>query len=76
MPAVPDAIEALIDKHGPETLCRVLGPMLTPERIARIDAVLGARLASVTTAVEDTYDPHTAAATVRTTEASDCKTCT
>lgn len=69
MPAVPDAIEALIDKHGSETLCRVLGPMLTPERIARIDAVLGARLASVTTAVEDTYDPHNAAATIRTTEA-------
>ena len=43
--------------------------MLTPERIARIDAVLAARLASVVTAVEDTYDPHNAAATIRTTEA-------
>jgi tRNA (guanosine-2'-O-)-methyltransferase len=69
MPAVPDAIEALIDKHGPDELCRVLAPMLTPERIARIDAVLAARLTSVTTAVEDTYDPHNAAATIRTTEA-------
>lgn len=69
MPAVSDAIEALIDQHGSETLCRVLAPMLTPERIARIDAVLAARLTSVTTAVEDTYDPHNAAATIRTTEA-------
>lgn len=66
---VSDAIDALIDRHGPDVLCRVLAPMLTPERIARIDAVLAARLASVTTAVEDTYDPHNAAATIRTTEA-------
>lgn len=43
--------------------------MLTPERIARIDGVLAARLASVVTIVEDTYDPHNAAATIRTTEA-------
>jgi tRNA (guanosine-2'-O-)-methyltransferase len=69
MPAVSDAIESLIDKHGPDAICRVLEPMLTSERIARIDAVLAARLASVATAVEDTYDPHNAAATIRTTEA-------
>jgi tRNA (guanosine-2'-O-)-methyltransferase len=69
MPAVSDAIEQLIDKHGPDTICRVLEPMLTAERIARIDQVLAARLASVATAVEDTYDPHNAAATIRTTEA-------
>lgn len=69
MPAVSDAIEQLIDRHGSEAICRVLAPMLTPERIARIDAVLAARLASVATAVEDTYDPHNAAATIRTTEA-------
>jgi len=69
MLAMSDAIERLIDTHGPGTICRVLEPMLTPERIARIDAVLAARLTSVTTAVEDTYDPHNAAATIRTTEA-------
>jgi tRNA (guanosine-2'-O-)-methyltransferase len=43
--------------------------MLTPERIARIDEVLAARLGSVVTVVEDTYDPHNAVATIRTTEA-------
>jgi tRNA (guanosine-2'-O-)-methyltransferase len=66
---VVDAIERLIDRHGPATICGALESMLTPERIARIDAVLAARLASVVTAVEDTYDPHNAAATIRTTEA-------
>ena len=43
--------------------------MLTAERIARIDQVLAARLGSVVTVVEDTYDPRNAAATIRTTEA-------
>ncbi len=59
----------VIERHGPEEVCRVLGPILTPERIARIDSVLASRLASVITVVEDTYDPHNAAATIRTTEA-------
>lgn len=64
-----DAIDRLIEQHGPEVICSTLEPMLTPERIARIDAVLDARLGSVTLAVEDTYDPHNAAATIRTSEA-------
>lgn len=64
-----DAIMRAIERHGPDEVCRVLEPMLTPERIARIDRVLAARLASVITVVEDTYDPHNAAATIRTTEA-------
>jgi tRNA (guanosine-2'-O-)-methyltransferase len=64
-----DAIEKMIDKYGPETICKTLEHMLTPERIARIDAVLAARLGSITAAVEDTYDPHNAAATIRTCEA-------
>ena len=64
-----DAIERLIDQHGPARICDALGPMLSAERIARIDHVLASRLGSVTTAVEDTYDPHNAAATIRTTEA-------
>lgn len=66
---VPDAIQRLIERHGADAICAVLGPMLTPERIARIDRVLAARLQSVVTIVEDTYDPHNAAATIRTTEA-------
>jgi tRNA (guanosine-2'-O-)-methyltransferase len=64
-----DLIEQFIDRHGPGAICEVLAPMLTAERIARIDAVLAARLGSVCAAVEDTYDPHNAAATIRTSEA-------
>ncbi|MEO8550927.1 MAG: RNA methyltransferase [Kofleriaceae bacterium] len=78
MPEVPeppeppghrDAIDRLIDLHGPTRICEALMPMMTPERIARIDGVLAHRLGSVVTCVEDTYDPHNAAATIRTTEA-------
>jgi tRNA (guanosine-2'-O-)-methyltransferase len=64
-----DAIEKMIDRYGPSAVCDALEPLLTPERIARIDHVLDARLTSVSAAVEDTYDPHNAAATLRTCEA-------
>ncbi len=66
---VVDAIERLIDRYGAQNVCAALESMLTPERIVRIDQVLEARLTSVATAVEDTYDPHNAAATIRTSEA-------
>lgn len=59
----------MIDRYGPSAVCEALEPLLTPERIARIDQVIEARLASVAAAVEDTYDPHNAAATIRTCEA-------
>lgn len=67
--AVPDAIDRVIERHGAETVCATLLPMLTPERVTRIDTVLANRLISVATMVEDTYDPRNAAATIRTTEA-------
>ena len=66
---VTDAISRIIARHGPDAVCAALAPILTAERIARIDQVLAARLASVVTVVEDTYDPRNAAATIRTTEA-------
>jgi tRNA (guanosine-2'-O-)-methyltransferase len=69
VPAVPDAIDRVIERHGPDAVCTTLATMMTPERIARIDTVLAARLGSVVTILEDTYDPHNAAATIRTTEA-------
>lgn len=64
-----DAIEKMIDRYGSHAVCEALAPLLTPERIARIDQVIDARLGSVAAAVEDTYDPHNAAATLRTCEA-------
>jgi len=69
VPAVPDAIDRAIERHGADAVCTTLATMMTAERIARIDTVLAARLGSVVTIVEDTYDPHNAAATIRTTEA-------
>jgi tRNA (guanosine-2'-O-)-methyltransferase len=64
-----DAIDRMIERYGPALVCGALEELLTPERIARIDTVLDARLGSLTAAVEDTYDPHNAAATIRTSEA-------
>lgn len=64
-----DAISGIIERHGADAVCAALAPLLTAERIARIDQVLAARLGSVITVVEDTYDPRNAAATIRTTEA-------
>jgi tRNA (guanosine-2'-O-)-methyltransferase len=64
-----DAIEKMIDRYGPAAVCEALEPLLTAERIARIDQVIDARLGSLGVAVEDTYDPHNAAATIRTCEA-------
>lgn len=66
---VTDAVDRIIERHGADAVCAALAPLLTPERIARIDQVLAARLGSVVTIVEDTHDPRNAAATIRTTEA-------
>jgi tRNA (guanosine-2'-O-)-methyltransferase len=59
----------IIDSVPDQRVVEILGPMLTEERRARIEAVLDARLGSVTAIVEDTYDPHNAAAAIRTIEA-------
>ena len=64
-----DDVEQLIARFGPAAVCDALAPLLTEDRVERIDAVLAARLQSVAIAVEDTYDPHNAAATIRTAEA-------
>jgi tRNA (guanosine-2'-O-)-methyltransferase len=69
VPVASDAIDGMIERFGAEAVCGVLEPMLTPARLARIEQVLDARLTSVVTIIEDTYDPHNAAATIRTTEA-------
>lgn len=76
-PAVPseappvrtDAIDEMIARRGPDEVIALLTPYLTPERLARIDTVLAARLTSVTGVVEDVYDPFNGAAVIRTAEA-------
>jgi tRNA (guanosine-2'-O-)-methyltransferase len=64
-----DAIDRMIDAHGPDVVIAALAPQVSPERLARIDAVLAARLGSVTGVVEDVYDPFNGAAVIRTAEA-------
>jgi tRNA (guanosine-2'-O-)-methyltransferase len=61
-------LERLIDAVGPARVCEALTPCLSDERRARIDEVLAARLATVTCVVEDVYDPHNAAAAIRSCE--------
>ena len=66
---VQAVIAPYVERFGPRRVCEVLTPYLTPARMARIEAVLAQRLASVTVVVEDTYDPHNAVAAIRTSEA-------
>jgi tRNA (guanosine-2'-O-)-methyltransferase len=64
-----DSLDKLIELHGPDVVLAAITPLLTPERIARMDAVLDARLVSLSAVVEDLYDPHNGAAAIRSTEA-------
>jgi tRNA (guanosine-2'-O-)-methyltransferase len=50
----------------PEVIVRALEPVTLPERVARIEAVIAARVTSVVAVVESLVDPHNAAAIVRT----------
>lgn len=67
--AVTSEIEPWIDRYGAERVRHALAELLSAERIERIEQVLALRLTSVTAIVENTYDPHNAAATIRTAEA-------
>ncbi len=64
-----DAADELVARHGPEVVVAALRPLLSDERMARIEAVLDARLAGLTLVVENLYDPHNGAAAVRSAEA-------
>ncbi|MEZ4368597.1 MAG: RNA methyltransferase [Kofleriaceae bacterium] len=63
------AIDPAIAAYGPARVVEILAPLLTESRRARIEAVLTARLASLAPILEDTFDPHNAAAAIRTSEA-------
>ncbi len=64
-----DAFGILAAHYGAEQIVRTLEPFVSGRRRARIEAVLGARLKSVGVAIEAPYDPHNAAAVVRSAEA-------
>jgi tRNA (guanosine-2'-O-)-methyltransferase len=64
-----DAFAGALARCGAEWVAARLHPYVRPERRARIEAVLAARVASVQVAIEDPQDPHNIAAIVRTAEA-------
>lgn len=68
-PAVRHEIDELIRQYGPERVTAALRPLLTDDRIARIEQVLDSRLTSLTIAIENLHDPHNGAAAVRSIEA-------
>jgi tRNA (guanosine-2'-O-)-methyltransferase len=64
-----DDIDELIERHGTETIVAAIRPLLSDERMARIESVLDARLAGLTVVLENLYDPHNGAAALRSAEA-------
>jgi tRNA (guanosine-2'-O-)-methyltransferase len=69
--ATPDLralVAAVSARHGPTRVVEVLATYLTDARKARVEAALTGRVGSVQIAVEDPFDPHNAAAIVRTAE--------
>jgi len=61
--------EELVERHGPDAVVAALRPLLSEERMARIERVLDARLAGLTIVLENLYDAHNGAAAVRSAEA-------
>ncbi len=69
---VPEAVEVpeAPDLPGPaEDVIAALAPMVSAERMERIDAVVGARIGSVVPVLEEMADPHNGAAVLRTADA-------
>jgi tRNA (guanosine-2'-O-)-methyltransferase len=62
-------LDRCIDRLGVARVTEGLSPFITAERKARIERVLGGRVAAVHVAVERPEDPYNAAAIVRTAEA-------
>jgi len=62
-------IDDAIREHGPEQIMRALEPFVSDARRARFEAVLAARLSSLTVVLEDLYDAHNGAAAIRSIEA-------
>jgi tRNA (guanosine-2'-O-)-methyltransferase len=60
---------ARAEAHDPERVIRLLEPMVTEERRARLASVIGRRLGSVAVVLDRPYDPHNGAAVLRSCEA-------
>ncbi len=64
-----DAVDRLIAEHGCEAVTEAMRPLLSDERIERIERVLDARLSGLTAVIENLHDPHNGAAALRSLEA-------
>src|SRR5580700_10452983 len=64
-----DARLARAESRDPEALIRVLEPLVTEARQARLKEVIARRLASVAVVFDRPYDPHNGAAVLRSCEA-------
>lgn len=64
-----DARIARAEAHDPERVVRILEPMVTEARRARLRETIARRLASVSVVFDRPYDPHNGAAIVRSCEA-------
>jgi tRNA (guanosine-2'-O-)-methyltransferase len=71
----PDVIELgpLAPLPAPaDEIVRRLGPLVTPQRLARMDAVIARRTRSLVPVLEDLADPHNGAAVMRSADAFGC----
>lgn len=69
---IPARVGGLEDRLGDaqvDAAIDALGPLVTPARRARLEAVIAARLASVCVLMDAPYDPHNGSAVVRTMDA-------
>ncbi|HEX8796012.1 MAG TPA: RNA methyltransferase [Polyangiaceae bacterium] len=64
-----DVRVARAEGHDPDRVIRLLEPLVTEGRRARLVEVIGRRLGSVAAVFDGPYDPHNGAAVVRTCEA-------
>ena len=60
--------EEALSLARPEVVVEALGRVLGPERVARLDAVAGARLSGVVIVLENLHDPHNGGAALRSCE--------
>jgi tRNA (guanosine-2'-O-)-methyltransferase len=66
---MPRPLDRWLEALGADEIVARLAPHLTDRRRARIESVLASRLGSIELAIEEPYDPHNAAAAVRSAEA-------
>jgi tRNA (guanosine-2'-O-)-methyltransferase len=64
-----DEFETLAAHYGPATMIEALRPYVSEQRRERIETVVRGRLRALEVAIEQPYDPHNAAAVVRSAEA-------